>query len=80
MLIDEIMAMCPENEFLIADGFNEACIGYDDKSMRLIYSVDKCINILMRNMTMDEAREYFEYNVGGAYMGDKTPIWCQDDF
>jgi hypothetical protein len=31
---------------------------------------------------MDEidAMEYFTYNVSGAYMGEKTPIWCCDLF
>jgi hypothetical protein len=31
-------------------------------------------------MTIEEAIEYFEFNVRGAYVGEKTPIWCEDDF
>ena len=31
-------------------------------------------------MSEEEASEYFFYNVAGAYVGEKTPIWCQDDF
>ena len=27
-----------------------------------------------------DAVEYFEFNMRGSYMGEKTPIWCQDDF
>ena len=27
------------------------------------------------NMTDEEAWEYLEYNVFGAYVGDKTPIY-----
>jgi hypothetical protein len=26
------------------------------------------------------ALEYFDFNIYGAYVGDKTPIWCQDNF
>jgi hypothetical protein len=22
--------------------------------------------------------EYFDYNVSGAYVGEKTPVWCWD--
>jgi hypothetical protein len=31
-------------------------------------------------MSEEEAMEYFEYNVSNAYVGEKTPIWCYDDY
>jgi hypothetical protein len=79
-MLNNIVDNYPEEEFLVADGFDNAVIGVDIKSMRVIYSVDKCINILINehNMTDEEAFEYFEYNVAGAYVGEKTPIWCYD--
>ena len=79
-MIKEIIESYPEEEFLTADGFNDAIIGVDVSHMRLIYSVTKCIDILMKDMSEDDAFEYFEYNVLGSYMGAKTPIWCYDDF
>jgi|TARA_R110000868_G_scaffold74337_13_gene215065 hypothetical protein len=79
-MLDGIIDNYYEEEFLKADGFDEAVIGVDDMSMRLIYSVSKCIEILMRDMSQEDALEYFSYNVSGAYVGEKTPIWCQDDF
>lgn len=79
-MINEIIENYPEEEFLTADGFNDAIIGVDDKSMRIIYSVSKCLEILMKDMTDEEAIEYFEYNVSSAYVGEKTPIWCYDYF
>jgi len=65
---------------LKADGFNEAIIGMcmdiATGEERLIYDANKCIDILIeQGMTDDEAIEYFEFNVGGAYVGDSTPIW-----
>ena len=48
--------------------------------MRIIYSVAKCIHILEKDMETIDAVEYFGYNVKGAYVGDKTPIWCEDFF
>ena len=79
-MIDIIVALYPDETFLKADGLDEAIIGVDEQSMRLIYSVAQCIEILSRDMKPDEAFEYFEYNTKGAYVGEKTPIWCDDNF
>jgi hypothetical protein len=78
-MLDKILEWFPEEELLIADGFDGAIIGIDETSMRLIYSVSKCIEILSVEMTEEEAVEYFNFNVMGAYMGEKTPIWCTDN-
>jgi hypothetical protein len=77
-MIAEILEKYPDESFLLADGFDEAVLGVDEKSMRLIYSIAKCIEILMADMSEEDAFEYFYYNVSGAYMGEKTPIWCDD--
>lgn len=80
-MLGQIIEMYQDEEILKADGFDDAIIGIEDSSMRLIYSVDKCINILIgQGMNMTEAIEYFQFNVSGAYVGEKTPIWCQDFF
>ena len=79
-MIEQIMDMYPYDEFLIADGFDDAIIGVDENEMRLIYSVSKCLSILEKDMTELEALEYFLFNVSGAYVGEKTPIWCLDNF
>jgi len=76
---EAIIQQYPDEEFMFADGLDEAIIGVDIDSFnsepRIIYSVDKCITILERDMSDTEAIEYFNYNVSGAYMGKKTPIW-----
>ena len=77
-MIDEIISRYDDEDILKADGLDEAVIGIDERSMRLIYSVTKCIAIFMKEMSEDDAKEYFEFNVAGAWMGDKTPIWCYD--
>ena len=79
-MLEEIINNYPDQEFLKADGFDDAVIGLEEGSTRLIYSVSKCIHILMEDMSMEEAIEYFEYNVSGSYVGEKTPIWCMDMF
>jgi len=78
-MIDKITEWFHEEQILKVDGFDEAIIGIDDTSMRLIYSVSKCIEILSRDMDEEEATEYFYFNVKGSYMGEQTPIWCIDN-
>ena len=79
-LLDGIISYYVDDEILTADGFDDAVIGIDDKTMRVIYSVTKCIEILMTEMDMgmEEAVEFFEFNVKGSEIGEKTPIWCED--
>jgi len=70
-----------EHQFLIADGFDDAVIGCENNSLRIIYSYVKCVEILMERDGMShlECVEHMDFNVLGAYVGDKTPIWCMDD-
>ena len=80
-MIDRILECFPEEDLLKADGFDDAIIGIDNSHMRLIYSKNTCIEILISDgMTEEDALEYFEYNVSSAWVGEKTPIWCLDDF
>jgi hypothetical protein len=80
-MLEKIVEQFQDEEILKADGFDDAVIGIEENSMRLIYSVEKCINILMKQgMDMTEAVEYFDFNVSGSYVGEKTPIWCDDLF
>ena len=79
-MIDKILEWYMEEEILKCEGFDEAIIGVADDSMRLIYSIKKCIEILMVDMNEEEAMEFFNFNIRCAYVGEKTPIWCIDDF
>ena len=73
---------------LKADGFDEAIIGqaciWRDKGMHnvLVYDAEKMRSILMErdNMDSDEAREFIEFNIEGAYVGVETPVyvWTED--
>lgn len=66
---------------LFADGFDEALIGYVERVTQpplALYDREKCIEILMKRdgMTRDEAVEFFEFNVIGAWMGENTPAFA----
>ena len=64
-----------ENDLLTATGFDDCIIGmgYREGHAVLIYSADKIIESL--DMHYDDAVDYFEFNIAGAYMGPKTPIF-----
>lgn len=81
-IITFIEGSCPDNEFLKADGFDDAIIGVESKTMRLCYSSKSIIRILMKrdNMTWEEANYFFKFNIEGAYVGEKTPLYIDDDF
>ena len=46
-ILEQIIDDEPHELFLKADGFDDAVIGYDANSFKLIYSVSKCINTLI---------------------------------
>jgi len=79
-MLEEILKYYPDEQLLKADGLDDAVIGVDWSSMRLIYSVKKCVDILSEYMTTEEAIEFFDYNLRQSWVGEKTPIWCEDDF
>jgi hypothetical protein len=66
-----------EGEYLIADGFDEAIIGTVNDIV--VYSKIKCIEILKQDMSEEEAIEYYYFNVVGSYVGEKTPMFVEDD-
>lgn len=79
--IEQIFEHYDDVQFKFANNFDAAIIGVDESTMRIIYSVKKCIDILIsENMSEEEALEYFDYNVSGSYVGEDTPIWCYDIF
>ena len=79
--LHQIIEDYPEDTFLVVEGFNEAIIGVDVGSLRLIYSYSGILMSLMaEGMDEIEAVEHMEFNIVGAYLGDKTPIFCNDEF
>ena len=76
--------MIQEIEMLKADGLEDALLGQmtvdkwtDQPYEVLVYSVEKILNVLMERdgMTSEEAQEYFDFNIEGAYVGPGTPVY-----
>ena len=70
------------DDILFADGFDSACIGVARTSVGFVacYDIDMCIEVLVNDgMDYGDALEYFDFNVAGAYIGDKTPVFMERD-
>jgi hypothetical protein len=69
--------------FLNEEEFDEAIIGVSERIGEpsvIAYDTTKIVEILSRSMTVDEAYEYFEFNILGAYVGEKTPVFITTAF
>ena len=70
-----------EVELLTADGFDDAIIGIGRQFNKhvVVYDTDVVIQTLITrdNMTLDDAMEFFEYNIVGAYVGENTPMFME---
>jgi hypothetical protein len=76
-IIAHIEENYPDAHILLADGFENAFLGIGQQfnTFFSVYDKKKCIKILTKDMSYEEATEYFEYNVLGAYVGENTPIF-----
>jgi hypothetical protein len=68
-----------DEQVMLADGYEEAFIGIArrfDGAPFAVYNRNKCIEILIEGgLNRDEAEEYFQFNVEGAYVGENTPAF-----
>jgi len=66
-----------------ANGLEDAIIGVGSRMNMpdvLIYSYNKCVKIFMEKegWTHEEAIEWMDYNVVGAWVGETTPIFVHE--
>ena len=78
--LELIIEAYPEDQFMTIDGYDSAVIGLDERRMLLIYSANKILKALREDMDQEDALDFFEYNIKGAYMGPQTPIIMESDF
>jgi hypothetical protein len=67
------------DDLLLMDGLDDAIIGTSQRinePVLAVYSWEKIIAILTErdNMDFEDAVEFAEFNILGAWIGEKTPI------
>lgn len=79
-LTEKVTEALDEEEIALADGFADAFLGIGRQFGKpiAVYSRRKCIEILMRDMDEEQAEEYFEFNLAGAWIGETTPIYLEE--
>ena len=80
MTREEIADINPDA--LMCDGFDDAVVGMAERinlGPVVAYDVDKMIDIMIERDGMDyeEAIEFFDFNIAGAWMGDYTPVYIR---
>ena len=74
--IEKIKEQFPDLEILQADGFDRAIIGLEPLSGKLIYDINKMIDVLLEEgLSEIDAIDHLEFNVINAYVGEQTPIY-----
>lgn len=78
------LAEANDCEVVFIDGHDSALLGTietesTDNYMRTAYSTARItLNLMDEGMSLDEAIEYLEFNILGAYVGKATPMFVDD--
>tara|TARA_B100000073_G_scaffold71230_1_gene52918 strand:+ start:2336 stop:2584 length:249 start_codon:yes stop_codon:yes gene_type:complete len=71
-----------DSDLIKVQGLDDAVVGVVEtyEGQKLAYDYDKCIKIYQKQgMSLDMAREYFDFNVVGNYVGVKSPVFLYKD-
>lgn len=63
---------------VLLSGFDDCIIGVVSEfgnGNRVLYSKEKIIKSLMKDMDEEEANEYFDYNIIGGHFGEQNPVF-----
>ena len=75
---DENVMGDDSNGLLVMDGYDDCIVGIAQQFNRdfVVYDREKVLAKLMTDgMSREEAEEYFEFNIVGAYVGESTPAF-----
>jgi len=85
MTNEEIRETLADNypDAITADGFDDAIVGILSGCGRpdvVCYDYAKCVEVLMKrdHMSEEEAQEYMDFNVVGAYVGKASPLFLHN--
>lgn len=79
-IVDDFADNFGDGEMLVADGFDAAIIGITESGEpTVVYDWDMCVEILRvrDGMTEEDAIEHMSFNVTGAYVGSRTPLFIR---
>jgi len=65
---------------MLANGYDDCILGIAErcsKPLLVVYDTEKILEKLIDRdgMTYEEAREFFDFNIAGAWVGEGTPLF-----
>jgi ABC-type uncharacterized transport system ATPase subunit len=74
------LAVAEGIDLIFLEGHDDAIIGLGRQFNKnaVIYDKNKIIKNLCKDMSEEEAEEWFEFNIVGSYVGESTPIFLED--
>jgi len=72
--ITEIVEVFGNETALKVDGYDDCIVGVDGDG-RLVYDRMKMLDKLGKDMSPEDAEEYFEFNIAGSHMGEMNPLY-----
>jgi len=79
MIREQVAEIDPD--LVMADGYDDCIIGISNefgRPARVAYDRSKVIEKLIgEGCTLEEAEEFFEFNIIGAFVGDRTPAYIE---
>ena len=82
MTKNELWESIESNELMTMDGYDDCILGVGRvfQDYKIIYDTNKILHKMVeeQGMTTEEAIEFYEYNIVGAYMGEATPIFLEN--
>jgi len=86
-MIELIKNNYPDKDIHILENLDDAIIGYHVESNRVIYSVKKIIELIYlqefcddNTFTLEQAFDYYAYNIESNGCGEYSPLLCNDNF
>jgi len=77
--IERFLQEIDSTELLYPTGFKDCIVGTVERIGMpecILLDKDLVIKKLMKDMTRDEAVEFYEYNILGSHMGEGTPAFA----
>lgn len=77
----EILAEEQEISLLFLDGHDNAIVGLGRQfnNYAVVYNQNIVISNLCKSMSYEDALEFYDFNIVGAYVGENTPIFVDLD-
>lgn len=83
MTCRELIAEINPETYLLPEEYDDALLGYVDHwnaPITAVYSAEKVVeNLQTDGLSHEDAWEYFEFNIAGAYVGQNTPLFLRKE-